>query len=149
MSNSGDNFSFLNWIFFILLIYAMFLIMVENMMNLVLIPMIITLLGVQITIFFKTKKPQLEYASVIYDHTGNDIAMERYKQDNKRYKKKYQIEVIAYVFIFLIPMIFTSFSLLSIFDFNIGISFFISAFISTICMVILIKMFNIGNLEPS
>jgi len=114
-------------------------------MNLILIPMIIPLLGIQITIFFKTKTPQQEHASIIYNHTGNENAMERFKQENMRYKRKHQKDILIYYSIFFIPILCTLLSLYSIVDLNWGISFFISAIISTVLMVILIKVFDIGK----
>lgn len=142
-----NNFSFLNWIAFILLVYVIFIGMLFEGIDITFIGVgfIIALLLGQITIFFKAKKPQLKHAPMVYNiHTRDAIGQERYKQNDKQYRVRYQREIFVFYSVYLFPIIFSVLSLFLIFDFSIGISFFISAVVSTICMVVLIKIFNIG-----
>jgi len=150
---SGDTTSFLNWIVFILLLYTICVgIMFEGVenVNFIMVGVIIALLLGQITLFIKSKKPRRIPTPTIYNiHTRDPEGQELYRQSDKKYRKKYRNDKIIYYTIFIMPMILTALSLYSVFDFNIGMSFFIFAVISTICMVILIKVFDIGIKETS
>lgn len=105
---------------------------------------IIALFAIQITVFLKSKKPKLYYMDYAWNIMDKEQT-KRAKAEVRKYKKQYHKELAQYYAVFTIPMIFTAFSFISYYNFQIGLVLFIIAVVSTIVSVVLHKAFDIGN----